>query len=129
MIHEDDAEELLNPDMEFYGLPTGDDLEHVDRMLKDGDKVKIGETELHIIHTPGHTPGCMCIKAGDNILTGDTLFRVHIGRTDLKGGDTAAILSSIKNKLFTLESSTKVYPGHGEMTTIGFERENNPYVK
>lgn len=99
-----------------------------DRLLKDGDVLQAGGLSLEILHTPGHTSGGICIKAGDNVFTGDTLFYMSIGRADLGDGDQEQLLDSIKNKLMTLPDHTVVYPGHGTKSTIGYERANNPFI-
>ena len=100
----------------------------VERLLKDGDIVEVGDLKLEIIHTPGHTPGGITVKVGSLLFTGDTLFFEGIGRTDIPGGSHEEILKSIKEKLMTFPDSTHVFPGHGPETTIGHERENNPYL-
>jgi len=93
--------------------------------LEDGSKLKVlgGVT----IHTPGHTPGSVCFyfEAYDLLISGDTLFKAHVGRTDLPGGDSAAIRRSVLHKLYKLPLETRVIPGHGRETTIGYEMENN----
>ncbi len=99
-----------------------------DLILEDGSRIIVGGLELEIIHTPGHTPGCICIKAGNTIFTGDTLFRMSVGRTDFTNGSQEDLVDSIKNKLFTLDEETTVYPGHGTSSTIGYEKKHNPYV-
>lgn len=99
-----------------------------DLILEDGSRISIGGLELEIIHTPGHTPGCICIKAGNTIFTGDTLFRMSVGRTDFTNGSQEDLVDSIKNKLFTLDEEMTVYPGHGTSSTIGYEKKHNPYV-
>lgn len=100
-----------------------------DVLLKDGDRIKVGNIEMEIIHTPGHTPGGICIKIGDGVLiSGDTLFAGSVGRTDLPGGDFDKLMHSIKTKLVTLPDDTKVYPGHGVATTIAREKEKNPFL-
>lgn len=99
-----------------------------DKLLKHGEKLSLGSSHLEIIHTPGHTPGCICILFGKALLSGDTLFVQSVGRTDLYGGNSKNLINSIKNRLFTLDEDTIVYPGHGPSTTIGFEKVNNPYV-
>lgn len=83
---------------------------------------------LKIIHTPGHTPGCICLLGDGLVFSGDTLFRLNIGRTDLPGGNSDQIISSINDKLLTLPDDTAVYPGHGPSSTIGYERRANPYL-
>lgn len=95
-----------------------------DGFVEDGDILEAGNLKFQIIHTPGHNPGCICIKVGDFVFTGDTLFKRGIGRTDLPGGDFESLADSIKNKLFKLPDETKVYPGHGDPTTIGQEKSS-----
>ncbi len=99
--------------------------------LKEGETIKIGEDELEIRFTPGHSPGSVIFyhEAGGFVIGGDVLFNGSIGRTDLPGGDYATLINSIQTQLFTLPDETKVYSGHGSLTTIGFEKMNNPYVK
>jgi glyoxylase-like metal-dependent hydrolase (beta-lactamase superfamily II) len=104
----------------------------IDHFLNDGSSVACSGVELGIIHTPGHTPGstCFLLQNGRNILfAGDTLFRNSIGRTDLWGGSTPEILSSIHKKLLTLDDDTFVITGHGPSTTVGDERRNNPFLR
>lgn len=98
------------------------------RFLADGDTVKLGQTELQVIHTPGHTPGGLCFLSGKHLITGDTLFAGSIGRTDFDGGSYDEIMDSIHNKLLTFEDDTIVMPGHGPMSRIGIERDENPYL-
>lgn len=99
-----------------------------DLLLKDGDILKLGECNAEIIHTPGHTPGGICIKIDNHLFTGDTLFAGSIGRTDFEGGSYDAIISSIKNKLVKYPDETEVYPGHGPSSTIGREKKYNPFI-
>ena len=99
-----------------------------ERWLSDGDILKIGDTEMKMIHTPGHTPGGMCIFADGVLFSGDTLFYRSIGRTDFIGGDYDTIIRSIRNKLFLLPDDTLVLPGHMGKTTIGEEKRSNPFV-
>jgi hydroxyacylglutathione hydrolase len=130
-IHNDDVQLYSNPVLNGYDMfGFNIDLLHFppDYQLKDGDKLPLGGSVLEIIHTPGHTPGGISILCDKMLFTGDTLFQLSIGRTDLFGGSLKQLAESIKNKLFTLEDDTVVYPGHGPSTTIGFERKNNPYV-
>jgi len=95
--------------------------------LKDGDTLKIGNIIVEVIHTPGHSPGGICLKFDNKLISGDTLFAGGVGRTDFPGGDGYALIKSIKEKLFTLPDSTEVYPGHGPSTTIGNEKLYNPF--
>ncbi len=97
--------------------------------LNEGDRVKLGDDELEIILTPGHSPGSICLysKKDALIIAGDVIFRDSIGRTDLPGGNHAALLESVREKLFTLPDNVTVYPGHGPKTTIGYEKLHNPF--
>ncbi len=97
-------------------------------LLKEGDVITLGETELRVIETPGHTAGGICFATDREIFTGDTLFRLSVGRTDLETGDWDALVSSIQNKLYTLDDDLVVYPGHGQPSTIGYEKKANPFV-
>ncbi|NLK71597.1 MAG: MBL fold metallo-hydrolase [Clostridiales bacterium] len=100
-----------------------------DRLLKDGEVIEVGEMNLKIIHTPGHSPGCICIYAGTVLFSGDTLFADSIGRTDFPESSTEAIIKSIKEKIYTLPEDTQVFPGHGPSTTIGYEKKHNYFVR
>jgi hydroxyacylglutathione hydrolase len=102
-----------------------------DTPLTDGEVIRFGAHALRAIHTPGHTPGSMCfLLEGESrmLFSGDTLFRRSIGRTDLWGGDTDAILASIRRRLFTLPGETPVVCGHGPGTTIDEEKRSNPFA-
>jgi hydroxyacylglutathione hydrolase len=98
--------------------------------LKDGDELHLGEDKLKVLFTPGHSVGHVVFynRTQGFVIGGDVLFRMGIGRTDIPGGDPAQLLESIREKLFTLPDDVIVYPGHGEPTTIGFEKENNPFL-
>jgi len=101
-----------------------------DVLFVDGDVFTFASTRLKIIHTPGHTPGCVCYYDEKNavLFSGDTLFKGSVGRTDLPKSDTNQLKDGIKNKLFSLPSDVVVYPGHGGCTAIGHEKEFNPFV-
>ena len=99
-----------------------------DILVDEGDTLTVGNMIMKFIMTPGHTEGGMCILVDDVLFSGDTLFCRSIGRTDFAGGDFKTIMESIKNKLFLLPDETQVLPGHMGPTTIGFEKENNPFV-
>ncbi|MGL4730099.1 MAG: MBL fold metallo-hydrolase [Clostridium sp.] len=101
----------------------------VSMYLKDKDKIELTNFTVECIETPGHTPGGLSFKVGENIFTGDTLFTGSVGRTDLTGGDTETLMSSIKNKLMILDDSITVFPGHGPRTTIEREKVTNPFLK
>ncbi len=98
-----------------------------DTLLSDGDIVESGSLKIHIIHTPGHSPGGVCLSTGDFLITGDTLFAGSVGRTDLPGGDHDQLLESVRSKIFTLENNPEIYPGHGPKSSVDFERQNNPF--
>ena len=100
-----------------------------DIVLENGDKIKLGNTELTLLSTPGHTIGSSCfISFEDNVIfSGDTLFRLSMGRTDFATGDANELSNSLE-KLAALQGDFKIYPGHNEVTTLDFERKNNPYV-
>ncbi len=130
LINAGDAEALTDPEKNGSGLfGYSQAFNPADGKLADGDILEVGGLSLQILHTPGHSQGCVCIKVGEVLFTGDTLFRRSIGRTDLSGGNFPQIIKSIKEKLMVLDESTVVYPGHGETSTIGYEKKNNPFIK
>lgn len=132
-IHEADRflYDMLQVQAAMLGIPAPEACE-VAGDLDDGAAIRAGALELGVLHTPGHTPGSVCFVAktasGPVAFTGDTLFRRGIGRTDLWGGDSGAIVKSLRGKLLTLEEATRVIPGHGPATTIGEEKRANPFV-
>ena len=101
-----------------------------DIFVNDGDELEVGDLKLKFIFTPGHTPGGMCIyvESEDVLFSGDTLFRQSIGRTDFPGGSFRDLADAVHTKLFILPDQTVVLPGHMGQTSIGFEKENNPFV-
>lgn len=101
------------------------------KFIDEGDVITIGEDEMTVLFTPGHSPGHVSFysKANKFVISGDVLFEGSVGRTDLPGGDFNILEESIKAKLYTLPEDTIVYPGHGETTTIGDEMKTNPFVK
>ncbi|MGE5391977.1 MAG: MBL fold metallo-hydrolase [Deltaproteobacteria bacterium] len=130
LIHGADAKMLVNAVSNFSFL-MGSKVTSppADQLLKEGDVIKIGNTvELEVIHTPGHSAGGICLKTGDIIFVGDTLFQMSIGRTDFPGGSYQQLITNIKEKLLIYPDETVCYPGHGPATTIGFERQNNPFL-
>lgn len=100
-----------------------------DEYLRDGQKMTIADMSFQVIATPGHTGGSCCFyfEEAGFLISGDTLFQESVGRTDFPTGSMSSIVRSIKDKLFCLPEDTKVYPGHGPATTIGYEKENNPF--
>ena len=130
LVHEDDVEMISDAKMNLSNImPIGAVELNPNKVLKDGDIITFGDLEAKIIHTPGHTPGGICIKIGDNLITGDTLFQGSIGRTDLEGGDYDTIIKSIKENLLVFPDNTIVWPGHGVESTIGSEKRNNPFLR
>jgi glyoxylase-like metal-dependent hydrolase (beta-lactamase superfamily II) len=124
-----DKEMLEDPELNMSGMMYVQPLSlTADRYVADGETLQMGELELKFFHTPGHTPGGICILVENAVFSGDTLFEQSIGRTDFPGSSYQAIVKSIREKLFVLPDETAVYPGHMGPTSIGFEKENNPFV-
>jgi glyoxylase-like metal-dependent hydrolase (beta-lactamase superfamily II) len=126
VVHSLEEETFLNPSINgsahfmeamTFGKP--------DMLVNDGDILKLGSSNIEIIHTPGHSKGGICIKAANYLFSGDTLFKGTIGRTDLMTSNPKDIVTSIEKRLFTLPEDTIVYPGHGPSTNIGFEKKHN----
>ncbi len=128
-IHADDALSLSGQSFvaEQFGLAFQDP-PPPDRLLKDGDSLDIGDPRFSVLHTPGHTPGGICLLGEGVVFTGDTLFNYGIGRYDLPGGDSNQLMNGIHTKLMVLPDDTIVCPGHGPDTTIGAERQGNPFL-
>lgn len=104
---------------------------HIDEAIADGHELRAGSLEAGVIHTPGHTEGSVCLyfPAEQKLIAGDTLFAGSIGRTDLPGGSYDKIMASLHGRVLTLPDATVVVPGHGPLTTIGDEREKNPFLQ
>lgn len=102
----------------------------VDCYRKDGEEIQVGDLKCRLLATPGHTTGSCCyyFEEDGKLFSGDTLFCQSVGRTDFPTGSMSEIVRSVKEKLMVLPDDVKVYPGHGDTTTIGFERENNPFL-
>ncbi len=130
LIHKADAHYLSDPETTLFNLQFHIQPIEPDAYLIDDQIIETGTLKFRVIHTPGHTPGSVCLYLEQcNVLfSGDTLFHGSIGRTDLPGSDLRTLLSSIHIKLLTLPSETVVYPGHGQSTIIGFEHLNNPFL-
>ena len=128
-IHTDEAQALQEKSVStLLGLSYPTPLP-ADRLLKDGDSMDIGDLHFLVLHTPGHSPGCICLLGEGIIFSGDTLFNYGVGRADLPGGSYSQLVNSIHTKLMTLPDNTTVYPGHGPDTTIGAERSGNPFLQ
>jgi hydroxyacylglutathione hydrolase len=122
--------DLLAVQAKWLGMDTPPKPE-IDSASSEGTVLSLGSTEFHVLETPGHTPGsqCLWIPGENKLVAGDTLFRESIGRTDLPGGDSRQILASIHGKLLHLPDDAIVIPGHGSETTIGHEKEFNPFLQ
>ena len=129
-IHEEDKVMLTSEGASLARFVGTDQFTPVEKfnVVKDGDIISFGETEIKVLHTPGHTKGSVCFIADDMIFSGDTLFCSSIGRTDFPGGSFRDLSDAIHTKLFVLPDETQVLPGHMGLTSIGFEKENNPFV-
>jgi len=130
LIHKGDADFLVsesNKEMaHFYGVNPSP---KADRLLNDGEIIEIcPDISLKVIHTPGHSPGGICLHHNGFLFTGDTLFANSIGRSDLHGGSHNDLINSIKTKLIILDDKIKVFPGHGPPSTIGEEKQYNPFL-
>lgn len=133
MLHEEDLflYQQLAQQAAWLGVPVPGSVE-VDQFLKEGQTLRCGGIKLDVLHTPGHSPGSVCLHMpGEHqrIFSGDTLFNGSIGRTDLWGGSSDEIMRSIRGRLLVFDDALRVYPGHGEETTIGQERERNPFLR
>lgn len=129
-IHEGDADFLYDSVKNANKLFFGEDLvmNPADVILHGGDVLKLGEESVEVISTPGHTTGCVCYLCGDDLITGDTLFDMSIGRCDLPGGDGKTLIESLR-LLSKMDENIKIYPGHGTLSTIGKQNRSNPYMK
>lgn len=132
-IHEADADQVTKfSNRALSRLMGGKGSPKARRLLKDNDIIAIGQTELSVIHTPGHTPGSVCLYADGHLFTGDTLFVGAVGRTDLAGGSMPQLLASIRERLYTLPGDTRVWPGHdygdSPTSTIDTEKRTNPFT-
>mgnify|MGYP000971974934 CR=1 FL=1 len=131
LVHEEDAPMLTNHDKNFSIFVGKEILGGIpDQFINNGDIIEFGNIKLNVIHTPGHSKGSICLynEKKKVLFSGDTLFAGSIGRTDFPGGSYKTIIKNIKEKLLILPDETVVYPGHDIMTTIEYEKKNNPYV-
>jgi glyoxylase-like metal-dependent hydrolase (beta-lactamase superfamily II) len=129
LIHKLDADMLTSPSKNF-SLMMGIIFKSppADRLLEEGDIIKVGNFTLKVLHTPGHTPGGISLVCDKVVFVGDTLFAGSVGRTDLPGGSMEELIKGIREKLLVLPDETIVYPGHGPSTTIGKEKNTNPFI-
>ena len=127
-IHTDDAKSLQEQSLaRMFGLSYPPP-PPPDRLLTDGNSIDVGDLHFSVLHTPGHSQGAICLLGGGVVFSGDTLFNYGIGRYDLPGGSYSQLMDSIHTKLLVLPDDTIVYPGHGPETTVGIERQNNPFL-
>ena len=114
----------------MFRLSMNWNLPAIDRYIKEGETIQLGNTVIKVLHTPGHTPGGVSyyVESAHTIFTGDTLFQGSVGRTDLPGGNLADEIYSIKNKILTLPSDTIIYSGHGPASNVGWELKYNPFL-
>jgi hydroxyacylglutathione hydrolase len=129
-LNDAELQKMLPVQATWLGMATPDPVA-IDAPAKDGDRILVGATEFHVLHTPGHTQGSISLyaPAENKLIAGDTLFQGSIGRTDLPGGDGRQIIRSIREKLMPLPEGTIVIPGHGSATTIGREKQFNPFLQ
>ncbi len=127
---DEELQKMMDVQAEWLGTQTPEAVA-IDVSVKDGDRLTMGTADFQVLHTPGHTQGSISlyIPSEQKLVAGDTLFQGSIGRTDLPGGDFAQIQRSIHNKLLSLPEETVVIPGHGDNTTIGEEKQFNPFLR
>lgn len=128
-IHKEDANFLQDSDKNLSSL-LGFDLKspQATKLLEEGEVLKIGKLSLEVIHTPGHTPGSICLKSDGILFSGDLLFAGGIGRSNFPYGSEKELFQSLKKKVLVYDDDTVVYPGHGPTTTIGMEKKSNPFL-
>lgn len=130
LIHKDDQDMLKDPEFNLSAtMAMGPMSINPDKILYEEDIVEFGDVKGEIIHTPGHTKGGICVKFKKYLITGDTLFKGSIGRSDLKGGDYDSLIKSIKKKLINLDNKLIILPGHGQVSTILEEKTSNPFLQ
>lgn len=130
LIHKDEKQALSDPKINL-SIMFSDKMvfKKADETVEDGAIIEVGKLKFEVIHTKGHSLGSICIKVEDKLFSGDTLFCLGFGRTDLYGGNQEDMDESFRNKLLKLEDNIEVYPGHGESTTISYEKKNNGYIR
>ncbi len=129
VMHKNDLRILSqsNQYLSAFGIPDIK-IPEIDIFINDGDILNVGNHKIQVIHTPGHTQGGVCYLINNMLFSGDTIFKESIGRCDMEGGDFKQIVKSIKTKIFTLPDDTIIYPGHGEATTVGWEKVHNQFM-
>ena len=129
VMHKADLGWLNNANkyLPMFGMPEIT-IPKVDIFVDDGDVIKLGNLEIKVLHTPGHTQGGVCYLVDGNLFSGDTIFKEAVGRCDLEGGNFDQIVESIENKIFTLPPETTIFTGHGRITSVEWEKEHNKYL-
>ena len=129
VMHKADLDWLNNANqyLPMFGMPEIT-IPKVDIFVEDGDTIQLGSLEIKVLHTPGHTQGGVCYLVDGNLFSGDTIFREAVGRCDLEGGNFNQIVESIEDKIFTLPPETVIYPGHGNITSVEWEKEHNRFL-
>ena len=129
LMHSADNEWVtqVNTYLPMLGMPAMD-VPRIDKFIEDNEIIKLGNLEIKVIHTPGHTQGGVCYYVEGNLFSGDTIFRESVGRCDLPGGDYNQIVDSIEQRIFTLPDEVVIYPGHGKTTTVGWEKVHNSFM-
>ena len=129
LMHKNDMEWIneLNTYLPMIGMPPMQE-PRIDQFISDKEIIKLGNLEIQVIHTPGHTQGGVCYYVNNNLFSGDTIFKEAVGRCDLPGGNFNQIVESIENRIFNLPEDTTIYPGHGKTTTVGWEKEHNQFL-
>ncbi|MBN2104662.1 MBL fold metallo-hydrolase [bacterium] len=128
-IHPDDVEMACSPTLNLSSMITAPyQIDSYIQYFEVGEPVNFGEQKISILHTPGHTPGSVCFYWDHQLISGDTIFRNSIGRTDFPKADPEQLIESIELKLMPLDDNVRIFPGHGMTTTIGHEREKNPFL-
>jgi len=130
LAHSDPEEDLILEERArtTWMLPIHIETYTINKHITDRQIFNIGEISIEALHVPGHSPDSLCYKINDSVFAGDTLFKQSVGRPDLPGGNEQLLLTSIKEKLYTLADDTMIYPGHGPETSIGFEKQHNDFV-
>ena len=131
VIHKNDLDKISSAAGSLYSrfereIPFAE--ASADIIVEDGDRIPFANGEIEVIHTPGHTKGCVCYKIEDCLYTGDTIFRGSVGRVDFPDSDEAEMLSSLK-RIYSIEGEYKLYPGHEGQSTLSYEKQTNPYMK
>ena len=129
LIHKEDQTLLENIDKFMSGFGFGPTaVQEVDDYIHDNQVLQFGENKIKVIHTPGHSKGSVAYLIDDKLFSGDTIFFECVGRTDLYGGSFGQIKSSIEERIFTLDENITIYPGHGQSTSVGHEKEHNKFL-